>query len=78
MCIDEFNGDNFDYGLLGFVGGGYIGHVQSNGHPISNEPRPRGTPAWGAKWKSAVRDNYLSTEARACTGASMPLKPEAA
>ena len=25
MCIDEFNGDNFDHGPLGFVGGGYIG-----------------------------------------------------
>src|ERR1700744_4844757 len=25
MCIDEFNGDNFDHGPLGFVGGGYMG-----------------------------------------------------
>jgi hypothetical protein len=24
ICIDEFNGDNFDHGPLGFVGGGYI------------------------------------------------------
>src|SRR3569623_3581960 len=24
MCIDEFNGDNFDHGPLGFVGGGYL------------------------------------------------------
>jgi hypothetical protein len=23
MCIDEFNGDSFDHGPLGFVGGGY-------------------------------------------------------
>ena len=22
--IDEFNGDNFDHGPLGFIGGGYI------------------------------------------------------
>ena len=61
MCIDEFNGDNFDHGPHGFVGGGYMGQVQSNGRPIETIPVPPGTPAWGAKWKQAVRDNYLST-----------------
>ena len=29
MCIDEFNGDNFDHGPHGFVGGGYVGQVQT-------------------------------------------------
>ena len=33
MCIDEFNGDNFDHGPHGFVGGGYMGQVQTNGRP---------------------------------------------
>ncbi|WP_428488302.1 GMC family oxidoreductase [Rhodopila sp.] len=61
MCIDEFNGDNFDHGPLGFVGGGYMGQVQSNGRPIETTPVPPGTPAWGARWKQAVKDNYLST-----------------
>jgi gluconate 2-dehydrogenase alpha chain len=61
MCIDEFNGDNFDHGPLGFVGGGYLGQVQTNGRPIETTPVPPGTPAWGAKWKQAVRENYLST-----------------
>jgi gluconate 2-dehydrogenase alpha chain len=61
MCIDEFNGDNFDHGPLGFVGGGYMGQVQTGGRPIENTHVPPGTPTWGAKWKSAVRDNYLST-----------------
>ena len=61
MCIDEFNGDNFDHGPLGFVGGGYMGQVQTNGRPIQTNHVPPGTPNWGAKWKSAVRDNYLST-----------------
>jgi gluconate 2-dehydrogenase alpha chain len=61
MCIDEFNGDNFDHGPLGFVGGGYMGQVQSNGRPIETTPLPPGTPAWGTKWKQALRDNYLST-----------------
>ncbi len=61
MCIDEFNGDNFDHGPHGFVGGGYMGQVQTNGRPIETTPMPPGTPRWGAEWKQAVRDNYLST-----------------
>jgi gluconate 2-dehydrogenase alpha chain len=61
MCIDEFNGDNFDHGPHGFVGGGYMGQVQTNGRPIQSTSVPPGTPKWGAAWKSAVRDNYLST-----------------
>jgi gluconate 2-dehydrogenase alpha chain len=62
MCIDEFNGDNFDHGPHGFIGGGYIGQVQTNGRPIEiTSAVPAGTPAWGAKWKQAVRDSYLST-----------------
>jgi gluconate 2-dehydrogenase alpha chain len=61
MCIDEFNGDNFDHGPHGFVGGGYVGQVQTNGRPISTTPIPPGTPKWGAAWKAAVRDNYLSS-----------------
>jgi gluconate 2-dehydrogenase alpha chain len=60
MCIDEFNGDNFDHGPHGFVGGGYVGQVQTNGRPIQTTPVPPGTPRWGAKWKQAVRDSYLS------------------
>ena len=60
MCIDEFNGDNFDHGPHGFVGGGYMGQVQTNGRPIETTPVPEGTPGWGAEWKKAVRDNYLS------------------
>ena len=48
-------------GRIGFVGGGYLGQVQTNGRPIETTPMPKGTPKWGAKWKEAVRDNYLST-----------------
>jgi gluconate 2-dehydrogenase alpha chain len=62
MCIDEFNGDNFDHGPHGFIGGGYMGQVQTNGRPIDSlKALPADTPAWGAKWKQAMRDNYLST-----------------
>jgi gluconate 2-dehydrogenase alpha chain len=61
MCVDEFNGDNFDHGPHGFVGGGYVGHVQTGARPIETTPTPPGTPRWGSAWKQAVRDNYLST-----------------
>ena len=61
MIIDEFNGDNFDHGPLGFVGGGYLGQVQTNGRPLESMELPPGTPAWGTQWKQALRDNYLST-----------------
>ena len=61
MCVDEFNGDNFDHGPHGFVGGGYIGQVRTNGRPLESMAVPPGTPAWGAKWKQALRDNYLSS-----------------
>jgi gluconate 2-dehydrogenase alpha chain len=60
-CIDEFNGDNFDHGPHGFVGGAYMGQVQTGGRPIETTLVPPGTPKWGAEWKKAVRDNYLST-----------------
>ncbi len=60
MCVDELNGDNFDHGPHGFVGGGYMGQVQTNGRPIETTPVPPGIPKWGARWKQAVRDNYQS------------------
>ena len=61
MCIDDYNGDNFDHGPLGFVGGGYMGGVQTNGRPILTTSTPKGTPNWGPAWKKAVKENYLST-----------------
>jgi hypothetical protein len=61
MCIDEFNGDNFDHGPHGFVGGAYLGQVQTGARPIESTLVPPGTPKWGAAWKSAVKENYLST-----------------
>ena len=62
MCIDEFNGDNFDHGQLGFAGGGYMGAVMTNGRPLQSSTRvPEGTPQWGSKWKQAVKDSYLTS-----------------
>src|SRR5262249_15276665 len=60
MCIDEFNGDNFDHGPHGFVGGGYLGAVQTNGRPLQSTRVPKGTPRWGLEWKQAVAKNYLT------------------
>ena len=59
MCIDEFNGDNFDHGPHG-SGGGYLGQVQTNGRPIETTPVPKGTRKWSAEWKKNVADYYLS------------------
>ena len=58
MMIDDFNGDNFDHGPHGFVGGGYMGMGQTNGRPIETRPVPPGTPRWGAAWKQATAANY--------------------
>ena len=68
MCIDDFNGDNFDHGKLGFVGGGYMGAIQTNGRPIQSIHVPKGTPSWGAQWKKAYAQNYLSTYISATHG----------
>jgi gluconate 2-dehydrogenase alpha chain len=69
MCIDDYNGDNFDHGPHGFVGGGYMGMVQPNARPILTTPVPPGTKLWGAEWKQAVKANYLSTILPATHGA---------
>ena len=52
MCIDEFNGDNFDHGPHGFVGGGYMGQVQTNGRPIETTPVPGGNAALGRQMEN--------------------------
>jgi len=58
MVIDDYNGDNFDHGPHGFVGGAYINNAYTNGRPILYHPTPRGTPNWGSAWKKAVRETY--------------------
>jgi len=45
---------------MAFVGGGiWTGPDQRPSDP--DDARPPGTPTWGAAWKAAVRDNYLSS-----------------
>lgn len=59
--IDDFDGDNFDHGPLGFIGGASISSVNTGGRPIQQMPLPSGSPNWGIGWKKAVKDNYLYT-----------------
>ena len=69
VCVDDFNGDNFDHSSLGFVGGGYIGAVMTNGRPLQTISRvPANTPKWGARWKKAVAESYLTSYSAATHG----------
>ena len=69
--IDDFNGDNFDHGPLGFIGGGYIALWTTGGRPILQHQVPSGTPKWGAGWKKAMADNYLTSTSIATHGSVM-------
>jgi gluconate 2-dehydrogenase alpha chain len=69
--INDFGGDSFDHGGLGFIGGGYIGAVNSNGRPILYHPVPPQTPAWGKAWKEAVVRHYNHTVMINTHGSSM-------
>ncbi len=59
QAIEEFNADNFDHGPLNFIGGGVIWGRQTGNGPVRGIPVPKGTPAWGSAWKSAVKSNFL-------------------
>ncbi len=72
MIVDDWNGDNFDHGGLGFIHGGYIGGYMTTGRPIETELVPEGTPKWGAKWKQAFVKNYLTSMSISLMGAVMP------
>jgi gluconate 2-dehydrogenase alpha chain len=54
VAIDDFNGENFDHGGLGFFGGGYIACNTGGAPPIGSRPVPHGTPGWGSEWKRAT------------------------
>lgn len=56
--MDDLNGDQFDHGPLGFVGGASIRHVRTGGRPIKQAPIPPGSPTWGTEWKGAIQDTY--------------------
>lgn len=74
MIINDFNGDNFDHSGLGFIGGGYIGVLQTGARPIETHLTPDGSPKWGSGWKAAVARNYLKSTTIATHGAVMSHK----
>ena len=69
--IDNFNGDNFDHGPLGFIGGGYIALWNTGGRPILQHYLPKDTPKWGAGWKKGMHENYLTACSIATHGSVM-------
>jgi gluconate 2-dehydrogenase alpha chain len=69
--INDFAGDNFDHSGLGFIGGAFIGAVNTNGRPIQYHPVPPGTPAWGKDWKQAVVRHYNHTVMFSLHGSSV-------
>lgn len=71
QAIDEFNGDNFDHGPHGFIGGGYIALWTTGGRPILQHYLPKDTPKWGAGWKKAMAENYLKAASIATHGSVM-------
>ncbi|NLP61532.1 GMC family oxidoreductase [Paraburkholderia sacchari] len=74
VALDDLNGDQFDHGPLGFVGGASIRHVRYGGRPIQQTPTVPGTPAWGAKWKEGVADAYQRFLTIGISGSVMPYR----
>jgi gluconate 2-dehydrogenase alpha chain len=69
--VDNFNGENFDHGPLGFIGGGYIALWNTGGRPILQHQLPKDAPKWGSGWKQAMHDNYLTSASIATHGSVM-------
>jgi len=71
MVVDEYNGDNFDHGGLGFIGGGYMACWTTHARPIETRRAPEGTPKWGSEWKKTFSENFLKSTSISTHGASM-------
>ncbi len=56
--IADFQGDNFDHSGLGFIGGAIIQAMGMGWGPLTYQPTPPGTPAWGSAWKKSVAHYY--------------------
>src|SRR5438445_6367278 len=71
QVVDDFNGDNFDHGPHGFIGGAYLSMWTTGGRPILQHYLPDGTPAWGSQWKRAMHENYLRASGMQIHGSVM-------
>src|ERR1700712_3464600 len=74
VVIDDFNANwKFDRAPLNVVGGYIVSAGHNTNLPIGNRPVPRGTPAWGTKWKEATAKWYGSAQGiRASRGGGGP------
>ena len=61
VCIDDFNGDNFDHTGLGFISGGMLTAAHELLKPIAvSRTLPPGRPRWGTHWKRWIAANARS------------------
>ncbi len=69
--MDDFAVNQIDFRKEGFIGGSYISSGQFNGQPIRSMALPRGVPAWGAQWKSGVKEWYGHSMSISSHGSNM-------
>ncbi|ATY84101.1 GMC family oxidoreductase [Kyrpidia spormannii] len=72
MCLDDFNGDNFDHSSLKFIHGANISVSQTGLRPIANNPILPGTKSWGKDFKAQSIRYANSVFSVGAQGASMP------
>jgi gluconate 2-dehydrogenase alpha chain len=76
VAIDDLNGDHFDHGPLGFVGGSPVWCNQAGTKAIAGASAggPPGTPHWGSRWKKAVIDSYTHSMSFNAHGTNMAFR----
>lgn len=61
VCIDDFNGDNFDHKDLGFIQGALVSAAQGESTPISRSAlMPPDQKGWGGDYKKYLVENLGS------------------
>jgi gluconate 2-dehydrogenase alpha chain len=61
VCIDDFNGNNFDHTGLGFIQGALVSASQGESTPISRSNSfPPGQKGWGSEYKKYLVENLGS------------------
>jgi gluconate 2-dehydrogenase alpha chain len=61
VCVDDWNGDNFDHSGLDFISGGMFTAAHELLKPIAlSQTLPDGLPRWGPEWKAWIKQNARS------------------
>ncbi|QIL80255.1 GMC family oxidoreductase [Diaphorobacter sp. HDW4A] len=71
---DDFNGDQFDHGPHGFIGGATTKHARAGGRPIKQSAIAPGTPKWGSGWKAGMQEGYQRILNIGLSGSVMPYR----